>query len=40
MKSLLAILGVSMGIVFAVPAHAEPGIDEPPGRRKQRLFPR
>jgi hypothetical protein len=29
MKALLAIIGVSMGLVFAVPAHSEPGIDEP-----------
>jgi hypothetical protein len=29
MKSLLAVLGVSLGLVLAVPAHAEPGIDEP-----------
>jgi Protein of unknown function (DUF732) len=30
MKSLLAILGVSLGLVLAVPAHSEPGIDEAP----------
>jgi hypothetical protein len=30
MKSLLAIIGISMGLVFAVPAHSEPGIDEEP----------
>ena len=30
MKPLLTILGVSMGIIFAVPAHSEPGIDEQP----------
>ena len=29
MKSLLAILGVSLGLVLAVPAHSEPGLDEP-----------
>jgi hypothetical protein len=29
MKSLLAILGVSLGLVLAVPAHSEPGVDEP-----------
>ena len=28
MKQLLALLGVSLGIILAVPAHAEPGIDE------------
>jgi Protein of unknown function (DUF732) len=30
MKSLLAILGVSLGLVLAAPAHGEPGIDEQP----------
>ncbi|MDV3249032.1 DUF732 domain-containing protein [Mycobacterium avium subsp. hominissuis] len=30
MKLLLALLGVSMGIVIAVPAHAVPGEDESP----------
>ena len=29
MKSLLAILGVSLGLALAVPAHSEPGLDEP-----------
>ncbi|MDT5278366.1 MAG: hypothetical protein QOG95_5298, partial [Mycobacterium sp.] len=29
MNKLLAILGVSLGLVLAVPAHAEPGLDEP-----------
>src|ERR1700688_1475044 len=29
MKSLFAILGVSLGLMLAVPAHAEPGIDGP-----------
>jgi hypothetical protein len=29
-KRLLALLSVSMGIVITVPAHAEPGMDEPP----------
>jgi len=29
MKSLFAILGVSLGLVLAVPAHSEPGVDEP-----------
>jgi hypothetical protein len=28
MKPLLAVLGVTIGIVIAGPAHAEPGIDE------------
>jgi len=30
MKPLLALIGISMGIIFAVPAHADPGIDESP----------
>jgi hypothetical protein len=29
MKSLLAIVGVSLGLMLAVPAHGEPGLDEP-----------
>ncbi|WIM87606.1 DUF732 domain-containing protein [Candidatus Mycobacterium wuenschmannii] len=29
MKSLLALLGISLGLLIAVPAHAEPGLDEP-----------
>src|SRR5579859_7836662 len=29
MKSLVAILGVSLGLMLAAPVHAEPGIDEP-----------
>ena len=29
MKSLFAILGISLGLVLAVPAHSEPGLDEP-----------
>src|ERR1700742_4955762 len=29
MKSLFAILGVSLGLVLAVPAHSETGLDEP-----------
>jgi hypothetical protein len=29
MKQLLALLGVSLGLMLAAPAHAEPGIDEP-----------
>ena len=28
MKALLAILGVTMGMVLAAPVHAEPGVDE------------
>jgi Protein of unknown function (DUF732) len=30
MKRLLAILGVSMGLMLSVPAHGDPGIEEPP----------
>jgi hypothetical protein len=29
MKPLLAVLGVSLGLMLAAPAHAEPGVDEP-----------
>ena len=29
MKSLFAILGVSLGLLLAAPAYAEPGVDEP-----------
>jgi hypothetical protein len=29
MKHLLALLGVSLGLLIATPAHAEPGLDEP-----------
>ena len=29
MKSLFAVLGVSLGLMLAGPAHAEPGVDEP-----------
>jgi hypothetical protein len=38
MKSLLAILGVSMGLMLAVPAHAEPGIDEEPSAENNGSF--
>jgi Protein of unknown function (DUF732) len=38
MKSLFAILGVSLGIMVAVPAHAEPGIDEPAGDENNGSF--
>lgn len=31
MKQLLALLGVSLGLMLAAPAHAEPGLDEPAG---------
>jgi Protein of unknown function (DUF732) len=38
MKPLLALLGVSMGIVFAVPAHSEPGVDESPSNENNGAF--
>ncbi len=31
MKSLLAVLGISLGLILVAPAHAEPGLDEPAG---------
>jgi hypothetical protein len=38
MKPLLAVIGVSMGIVFGAPAHAEPGTDEAPSNDNNGLF--
>ncbi|BBX48233.1 hypothetical protein GCM10009641_07220 [Mycobacterium cookii] len=38
MKPLFAILGISMGVLFAVPAHAEPGVDEPAGDENNGSF--
>jgi hypothetical protein len=38
MKPLLALLGVTMGIIFAVPAHSEPGIDEEPSNDNNGAF--
>jgi hypothetical protein len=38
MKPLLALLGVTMGIVIALPAHAEPGIDESPSNENNETF--
>jgi hypothetical protein len=38
MKPLLALLGVSMGIIFAVPAHGDPGIDEAPSNDNNGVF--
>ena len=38
MKTLFAILVVSLGITLAVPAHAEPGIDEPAGDENNGSF--
>ena len=38
MKALLAILGVTMGMVLAAPVHAEPGIDEEPNSANNGSF--
>jgi hypothetical protein len=38
MKPLLALLGVSIGIVLAVPAQADPGIDEPTNNDNNGVF--
>jgi hypothetical protein len=38
MKPLLAILGMTMGLIFAVPAHGEPGIDEEPSNENNGVF--
>ena len=38
MKPLLALLGISMGILFAVPAEADPGIDESPTDQNNETF--
>ena len=38
MKPLLALLGVLMGIVFAVPTHAEPGVEDPPSNDNNGIF--
>jgi hypothetical protein len=38
MKSLVAVFGVTMGIVLAMPAHAEPGIDESPTEENNEDF--
>src|ERR1700721_4546004 len=38
MKSLLAILGVSLGLVLALPGHPEPGLDEPAGDENNGSF--
>ena len=38
MKPLLALLGVSMGIIFAVPAHGDPGVDEAPNNDNNGVF--
>ena len=38
MKPLLALIAVTMGIIFAVPAHSEPGIDEAPSNDNNATF--
>ena len=38
MKPLLALLGVLMGIIFAVPTHAEPGVEDPPSNDNNGVF--
>jgi hypothetical protein len=38
MKPLLAVIGVSMWIVFGAPAHAEPGVDEAPSNDNNGVF--
>jgi Protein of unknown function (DUF732) len=38
MKPLLAAVGVAMGIVFGVPAQADPGVEEPPSNDNNRVF--
>jgi hypothetical protein len=38
MKPLLALLGISMGILFAVPAEADPGVDESPTSQNNETF--
>jgi hypothetical protein len=38
MKPLLAVVGLSTAIIFAVPAHSEPGIDEAPSNDSNGAF--
>ena len=38
MKPLTALIAVTMGIIFAVPAHSEPGIDEAPSNDNNATF--
>jgi hypothetical protein len=38
MKTLLALLGVSLGIILATPVHADPGVEEPPGNENNGAF--
>jgi Protein of unknown function (DUF732) len=38
MKTLLALLGVSLGIILATPVHADPGVEEPPSNENNGAF--
>jgi Protein of unknown function (DUF732) len=38
MKPLLALLGVSLGIILATPAHADPGVEEAPNNENNGAF--
>jgi hypothetical protein len=38
MKPLLAVVGVAMGVVFGVPAQADPGVEEPPSNDNNGVF--
>jgi len=38
MKQLLALLGVSLGILLAAPAHSEPGVEDPPTDENNGVF--
>ena len=38
MKQLLALLGVSLGILLAAPAHSEPGVEDPPTNENNGVF--
>lgn len=38
MKPLLAVVGISLGLVCGVPAQADPGVDEAPGNDNNGVF--
>jgi Protein of unknown function (DUF732) len=38
MKQLLALLGVSIGVLIAAPAQADPGVDQAPGNDSNGVF--
>lgn len=38
MKTLLALLGVSLGIILATPVHADPGVEQPPSNENNGAF--